>query len=344
MVRSHTDMRRCLNGPLVSVIIPVYNVEDFLRECLNSVLTQTYDNLEVILIDDGSTDLSGYICDEFKQIYPNITVLHQSNSGLSGARNSGLSLAGGEYVIFIDSDDFINKDCIRNAVFSATSTNADMVLFKYTLIDEDGKELRRSDVEPKFPICLTTGENACKLLFERKFENYTWRQLTRTRVYKENNVLFPINKAFEDRYTTYKILFYSNKVFFLNEQLYNYRQRKSSIVHSRESQYLLDDLHALKQRMIFVDRNIPSLSSVCLSNAYSSYIGIFRSSLSFDHRDPKVREVKTVILNDINIFNALLMPNMPFEKKIQLLLIKSKLMLFFLPVINFLRKIAGHSY
>ena len=117
------------NNPVVSVIIPVYNVEKYLEECIDSVLAQTYQNIEIILVDDGSTDSSGLICDRYAEKNTNISVIHQKNSGLSAARNSGLNKANGDYIYFLDSDDYISADAIEKLFSIAENDKSDIVFF-----------------------------------------------------------------------------------------------------------------------------------------------------------------------------------------------------------------------
>ena len=115
------------NTPLISVIVPVYNVEQYLRECIESITNQTYNHLQIILVDDGSTDDSGKICDEYKAIDERIIVIHQKNKGLVGARKTGLEVANGEYIGFVDSDDYIDREMYDSLLEYALLENADMV-------------------------------------------------------------------------------------------------------------------------------------------------------------------------------------------------------------------------
>jgi glycosyltransferase involved in cell wall biosynthesis len=331
-------------SPLISVIVPVYNVSAFLPQCLNSLIAQTYSNLEIILVDDGSTDDSGSICDRYSKRHSGFSVIHQQNMGLSGARNTGLSHALGDYLIFIDSDDVIATDCIEYSVSAISATHADMVLFRYKLIDETDGTLHAPHIESNFPNNTVSGVDACSLLFERRFENYTWRQLTKTSIYRDNSILFPMHRAFEDRYTTYKVLFFSKSVAFLSEQLYFYRQRKDSIVHARNSQYLLDDLSALQERSSFIDVHAPALHDQCKGNTYSSYIGIYRASLVCHDSRSNVKRIHDLIYNDVHFSSIVSLPLRSVEKRIQLLLIKTRAMILVRPLVDLLRKWTGHSF
>ena len=122
----------------ITVIMPVYNVENYLAEAIESVINQTYKNLEIILIDDGSTDKSGNICDEYEKIDSRIKVIHQENKGLSGARNAGIEVATGNYIMFIDSDDIFPKDACEKMLNYIEEKDADYVVGNYTNMSEDG--------------------------------------------------------------------------------------------------------------------------------------------------------------------------------------------------------------
>ena len=131
-------------GNLVSIVIPIYNVEKYLNECVDSVIVQTYHDLEIILVDDGSTDNSGKLCDEYKKIDDRIKVIHQKNGGLSAARNTGMDSAIGEYLYFLDSDDYIEPQTVERLVDTIEQEKADIVLFDgyvvYTDCENDGSD------------------------------------------------------------------------------------------------------------------------------------------------------------------------------------------------------------
>lgn len=131
---------------LVSIIIPVYNVEKYLNKCIDSVLNQTYKDLEVILVDDGSTDSSPEICDDYGQKDSRVKVIHKENGGQGEARNFGLDIAKGEYVLFVDSDDYIAKNTVELTLQRAEKYNADMVIFDYVMVDERGNIIYRDSI------------------------------------------------------------------------------------------------------------------------------------------------------------------------------------------------------
>ena len=159
---------------LVSVIIPIYNVQNYIVECLNSVYSQTYKNIEVILVDDGSTDDSGNICDFYKIRYPNTIVVHQNNQGLSVSRNIGIKMATGDFVLFVDADDYLNKDCIEKLINIVTVDDPDIIIFNFEIVNEKGKENRNLKHSQKIQKKeMLSGKEACELLFQKKIENYS---------------------------------------------------------------------------------------------------------------------------------------------------------------------------
>ena len=141
-------------GPLISVIIPVYNTEKYLFTCVNSVIAQTYQNVEIIIVDDGSTDNSGLLCDELSENDERIIVEHKINGGLSSARNHGLSKANGKYIVFVDSDDWIEKETIEYAYTNMMKTDADLVIWGYYADFEDiNQHIKRVDKHVLDGIC-----------------------------------------------------------------------------------------------------------------------------------------------------------------------------------------------
>ena len=223
-----------MNKPYFSVLIPVYNVEKFLSSCLESVLRQTFSDYEVILIDDGSKDSSGRICDDYAKRYPGkIRVQHKSNQGVNSARRAGLKLANGSYVCFLDSDDCWIDNTLSRLHDTIEETNSDVVLFCWNRIDESGKVL--SDTIPSlFP---HQGPIDKKIVFERMLStaliNPLWAKCSKLE-------LFDIDKDYsnfntiqngEDLIQSLPVLYRANSFYYLAEPLYQYRVNTASITH-----------------------------------------------------------------------------------------------------------------
>lgn len=152
-----------MSNPLVTVIIPVYNTEKFLRQCINSVLTQSYKNIEILLVDDGSTDSCRLICDSYNEKYPSISVIHKKNAGLGMARNTGLEFANGEYVFLLDSDDYIEKNVIEFQMNQLKKYDVDTCYVGYTAVNENGDYLYNHSYKDE----VFVGKDVCKKLLPR---------------------------------------------------------------------------------------------------------------------------------------------------------------------------------
>ncbi len=229
--------------PLISIIVPVYNVKDFLTECLESLTAQTYENLEIIIIDDGSTDGSSELCDKLKYKDKRIAVIHQKNGGLSAARNAGLKVAKGEYVAFVDSDDSVNPSFIK-ALFQAIKTNnSDISVCGYD--DDLPKEKTLTGKEATINL----------LLAQENIDILAWNKLYKKTLFIKNHISYPVDKIHEDNLTTYKLYSKSNKVSFVPESLYNYRKREGSITseNKKESHLEIRELAAREAIAYFAD-------------------------------------------------------------------------------------------
>lgn len=199
------------NKPLISVIIPVYNVYDYLRKSIESVLNQTYEELEVILIDDGSTDLSGNVCDEYKNRDERVKVLHQKNAGLSAARNSGLNIADGQYVFFLDSDDWLETDCIE--------TLYELIL-KYQVSIAQGGESEAEEQEASM--------DSKSFLLSANYRTMAWGKLYSMEECRDK-LFFPVGKIHEDEAVVYKVIYEAKRIAFTSKHLYHYNRREDSI-------------------------------------------------------------------------------------------------------------------
>ena len=217
-----------MKDELVSIIIPVYNAEKYLEECLESVVNQTYHNLEIILIDDGSTDKSGKICDEYAQKDSRIKVIHKQNEGISQARNIGIEMAKGEYIQFVDSDDYVDLDLVETAYSLARKNEADIVCFShYTVKESENEIIQESEDILKV---LSPMEALKELLLDRKIRNFPWEKLWKRKLF--DGIVFPVGKPYEDIATCGKMFEKANKVVYYGCPKYYYRLRKGSISHT----------------------------------------------------------------------------------------------------------------
>lgn len=216
----------------VSVIIPVYNVEKYLKECVDSVINQSYENMEIILVDDGSTDSSGKICDEYKNIDKRISVIHRKNGGLSAARNTGLDVSNGEYIYFLDSDDYLELSAISDLVSTIEEENADFVFFDgyvfYTDCEPNDKVYSYSRKEK---YSTDSSKNMLvKLLNSDEYRTAVPLMLFKTELLKCNGISFYEGILHEDELFTFQVFNVNGKVAHCHKELYARRIRPASIM------------------------------------------------------------------------------------------------------------------
>lgn len=225
--------------PIISVIIPVYNVEKYLRACLDSVMNQTFDNYEVIIVNDGSTDNSGQIAEEYKNKYSNINLIHQENKGLGGARNTAIEVAKGEYILFVDSDDTIHLDTLKLLYDNITKTNADLVFFGFQIVAEDGTIIK---TEKGFEKEIPTLEQNPQLLMDWPI---ACNKLIRSELFLETNIRFPDRAWYEDLRTIPKLYLHAQTIGFIEQPLYFYLKRKGSITNAIKADRLVEIVDAV---------------------------------------------------------------------------------------------------
>ena len=212
----------------ISVIIPVYNVEPYLRQCIDSVLQQTYRDLEIILVDDGSPDNCPAICDEYAQKDGRVKVVHKKNGGLSSARNAGMEVATGDYICFFDSDDFVEKDMLEKMLFAIQGNNDDVCICGYSVdvLDANGTEISCKEVIPQY----ASIENTLSLQEYEKILGicgYAWNKLYRLQFLRQNNLCFVEGISLvEDLLFNAKVFSNGGKISFLSYAGYHYIQRQ----------------------------------------------------------------------------------------------------------------------
>lgn len=242
---------------LVTVIVPVYNVSKYLRKCLDSVILQTYDHLDIIIIDDGSTDNSGSICDEYSASDKRITVFHTNNNGLAAARNLGIRNAKGEFIVFLDSDDWMEYDAIQILTRIALMTNADIVSCQYYYEWLD-KSIVSTDLSR---ISILTGKEILEShINEPYIANVAWNKIYKTGLF--NTIEYPVGRAFEDIFTTFRLLLAAEKVVCIPDVLVHYRMRRDSIGKSHDIQNLKDYWQAYYERYNGLKCSCQSLNMV----------------------------------------------------------------------------------
>ena len=256
----------------ISVIVPIYNTEKYLARCIESILCQTYTNLEIILVDDGSTDKSGDICDFYARKDNRVKVVHKENGGAAAARNFALNMVTGQYIGFVDSDDTINFDTISECVRLIEEENADLVMGGYSGIGEKG--YLRWSIIPQGVKCYTGIE-----LLEKK-ENgvpvgYVWSSLYKKSLWKD--VRFPVGYKYEDSWTTPEILIKAKEVVTYPGSIYNYYENEGSFMHSEMTVKEYQMRLALYDHLILLyeENKLPKKMIECME-IYMNHFDIWR--------------------------------------------------------------------
>ena len=247
---------------MISVVIPIYNVEKYLTKCIESVINQTYTDLEIILVNDGSTDNSKDIINKYSLIDSRIKVINKKNGGLSDARNVGIEIAKGDYIAFLDSDDWIELNMYEKLYSYIKQENADIVQCSYQEVYNE--EVNNQKIKEE--IKLISGKDSLYNLYGKNHGKtvVVWNKIYKRELF--NDIRFPKGKYHEDEFTTYKLLYKANKIVDLNLPLLYYRQRDGSIMNSKFNIKRLDALEAFNERLAFYkEKNLDELQQVTLA-------------------------------------------------------------------------------
>lgn len=287
-----------MKEPLVSVIVPCYNVEQYLPKCIDSILNQTYKNLEVWLVDDGSPDQCGAICDEYAKKDARIKVIHKKNGGLADARNVALDVMTGEYVVCVDSDDYISPTHIEGLYRLIEKYGAEVSINTFCAFFEGTtpkpKEKASND-------CVLDGLHATEMMFyQEHFDNTAWGKMYKASLF--DGIRYPKGLLFEDLPTTYKLLLKAKKVVFNDEQSYFYLIRSNSIEGAAFSPHKLDSALEL---MNLMDKDRDKLQPIIKSYNCRMVSFIFHLMLQmpsgYAHRkdfERRIRKVRWSVLMD----------------------------------------------
>lgn len=245
--------------PLVSIIVPVYNVEGYLRRCVDSILAQKFQDYELILVNDGSTDGGGKLCDEYTLQHSNIRVLHKPNEGLSSARNAGLEVANGDYIAFVDSDDYIHPEMIGTLHELACNHSSDIVMCNYLKTSEKQMSHKVGDMA-KDVSHYTNLKALNELLYVDEDHQFGKRNglhwiLAWNKLYKRHlfdDLRYKDGVFFEDVHIIHRLLYKCSNITYLPQPLYYYYQRPESIVNSAFTMNKIDKVYALEDRAIFL--------------------------------------------------------------------------------------------
>lgn len=279
-----------MEQPLISVIIPVYKVYDYVNKCIESIVVQTYSNLQIILIDDGSPDDCAIRCDEWTKKDDRITVIHKLNGGQADARNFGLRIAGGEYISFIDSDDYISKAFIDVLLSAALEHNSDITVCDYAKFYDGGKaEVFHDD----FVVSdYTTINGISALIDENPFRLHVWDKIYRRKAIE--NIFFESGKIHEDVFWLFQAFGHSEKITKINQTMYYYLQRNTSTIGQGYSLRSLDYLEEKWKSRLYIEKNYPELDLKAKLNFFGSCIYLCQCVLKYMSGEEKRQAVAAI--------------------------------------------------
>ena len=264
----------------ISVIVPVYKVESFLDRCVQSIVDQTYKNLEIILVDDGSPDNCPVLCDAWAEKDSRVKVVHKKNGGLSDARNAGMAMATGEFMGFVDSDDWIAPDMYQHLRDLLEADGSDIAACGVEMVWEDGTPSR---MLTKAGCCVLNQEEAMRAIIEESWlKQPVWYKLYKTAFIRD--IPFPVGKYHEDVFWSYQAVAKAQKVSVSDKVCYYYAQRSGSIMGEGYSLKRLDAVEAKDQRLGFIRQNSPDLVSVCETDLF--FTCLYHGQMAIKYLDP----------------------------------------------------------
>lgn len=289
---------------LISVIVPMYNIEKYLPRCIESILNQTYKKIEIILVDDGSKDLCGSIADNYASRYENVKVIHKANGGLSDARNAGIEIANGEWLAFVDSDDMICENMYQVLHDEVIKNNALLAMVDYFSIDENDEIILTSEKGIENTRVLTT-EMFLDYLYTYQAGHYiiAWNKLYYYTLFKD--IKFPVGKINEDQFIMHEIVYKAKNIACLTEKLYQYRKVDNSIMNRKFNINRLDDVEGVQKRFDFL-----------LKQNFNSYL-VKTESLAFNKLKKGIQKL------DLNTDNFIRCKSLMDKQKICYLLIRN---------------------
>ncbi|WP_010630804.1 glycosyltransferase family 2 protein [Sporolactobacillus vineae] len=303
--------------PLISVIVPVYKTEQYLDQCIESLVMQTYRNLEILLVDDGSPDRCPEICDSWAERDPRIRVIHKVNAGASSARNTGLDLAKGDYLAFVDCDDWIHCDTYEWLINNLKKEHADLAICSEFQVF--GKSIRRPEKKENVYLVMNSEEAFKRINSIGYFGVGVWDKLYARHLF--DHLRFPEGRICEDYLLTYTVLDRARTIVYDSTPKYYYRQRAGSLTHGKEID--LWSVQSTEKMLALVREKYPLIEIYAVFGYVISRLGVYDLLLRTGARDPKWRAFKKETSKIIRKYYSELASVMeiPFSRRLQLLLV-----------------------
>ena len=262
-------MKKVSKMPLISIIVPVYNVENYLRKCIDSLISQTYKNLEIILVDDGSQDKCPNICDEYKDKDSRIVVIHKNNGGLSDARNFGIKYSCGKYVTFVDSDDYVENDYIEYLYNLLKEENTIISVCGHYICYDEKKIKKNASFTKKIDKVSALND----ILYDKEVDLSSWGKLYSKELF--DDISFPKGKIFEDTATTYLLFDKCNYISVGEKCKYYYVLRNNSITTTDFNLKKMELIEMTKKMCNLIEKKYPELKSGCKRRLMWAYLSTY---------------------------------------------------------------------
>lgn len=326
--------------PKVSVIVPIYKVEKYLHRCVDSILKQSYKELEIILVNDGSPDQCGIIIEDYAENDHRIITVHKENGGLSDARNTGMGYVTGDFTLFVDSDDWIDSQMIERMVVASFKSEADIVQSGYYYAYDDHLIFdKRHFSKDESSVVLDKQELMKELVINEKIKNFAWGKLYKTPIIM--GLHFEKGVVFEDVFWAHQVMHRANKYVILNKPLYYYYQREDSIVASYSCKSL-DMIRGLKDRHRFVETHYQKLTDaslkVILKTCFLHYERLLMTR-GIDNNGRYKKEIQLYIKTNYSNFIKAVETDQTLKNQLRLFAIHPSINVFFIYAKRVLRKI-----
>lgn len=308
-------MTKVSEKPLISVIVPIYKVEKYLDRCIQSIINQTYKNLEIILVDDGSPDNCPKMCDEWAKKDKRIKVIHKENGGLSDARNNGIETSNGEYLTFIDSDDYVDQEYVLSMVKRILNDNSDMVISSHKVIFDNGNIIDKATNER---CCLNSETILERMLYDNGIDVSAWAKLYKKSLF--DDIKFPIKRLYEDSATTYKLIDKSSKISINYISNYNYIIRNNSISQCDFNLKKMDLILSTEEMCSFISSKYPKLEKACNRRLMYAYLSTL-SQLALSNT--RFKNVEKKLMNYIKTNRKIVLKDKKIPKRDRLGLIST---------------------
>ena len=300
----------------MSVIVPVYNVENYLKKCLDSILNQTFKEFELIVVNDGSTDKSLGILKNYEARYDNIIIINKQNEGQGVARNKALEICKGEYIAFVDSDDYIEPNMLQSMYNKSLEKNLDIVVCNYKFVNANGDRIRDDKIVLNEDEIINNIECIKRFLVTNTIEGFSWNKLFKKRLFEINNIIYPEGMKYEDIPTVLSLLINAKRIGFINNELYNYLLREDSTTGTQTFGNVQDYIKStcmIGDRLKSSGNNFENEYEYCYSKRITNAVWAFLRLNN--NKEEKIRFANDVIeyINKINKF-SLFWRNSYFKK------------------------------